>query len=669
MPTSQDRRFTRSKSCDGQPERGLRSAGNNSQAPHLTRRSGRSGRSPARTIKLPAPEVNNEEKADRQRDSAKVSSPPLNATTDQVSNDSSINDISISKTHLHSTRDHSVSPEDSTLPQVSDNRVSGASSHTETPLLTDNVSTYLLQAKEDPGKVLMLVLEELKEIRSQMTNLNKMENTTASLVEQLAATANRTGDLENRVNNSEDKVSKLNDNMDSLERELTAHKSKHGEMETAIQKLEGSVAPLKVKIDQHEKQVREIKVLKKEFTDISESADKSVMQMKDLIDIQREQVDSFNVGAKQIEKEWKKEVMAEIDRRFKKIEDDKYCTSLKDQAFRNRHNLVITGAKEDPDKSTFQVVKNFFNDTLKLKNLNVHSAARLGVQSGMDGTYNRPIMVKFNNLTHRNKVWRKRKAIPMEGNNAKIRIQADLPKALREGMQSLYRVVTAASKIPHFEDAKVQDYQLTVNGETYQITDLDMLPERIRLSTLSSPQSETHLVFFTRHAILSNHFPANFKVNEQHFDSMEQYLAVKRAELSEKEDFVYKAIHAKDPVQAKYVLNALHGDHQEQWEGKLDELVMTGLRAKFMQNPHLRDYLANTGNLILGEASTNARWGIGMDLNNPDVLNSTKWLESGNLLGRSLMKLREEILQGKKPPIKATTNKPPRKTKKEQTSK
>lgn len=31
-----------------------------------------------------------------------------------------------------------------------------------------------------------------------------------------------------------------------------------------------------------------------------------------------------------------------------------------------------------------------------------------------------------------------------------------------------------------------------------------------------------------------------------------------------------------------------------------------------------------------------------MDLNIPEVLNSLKWLDTGNLLGRSLMKLRQE---------------------------
>lgn len=269
-------------------------------------------------------------------------------------------------------------------------------------------------------------------------------------------------------------------------------------------------------------------------------------------------------------------------------------------------------------------------------------------------------MVKFNKLPHRNKVWRKRRALPEEGPNSKIRIQADLPKALRKRVQTLYRVATAASKIKPFEGAKVQDYQLVVNGETYQISDLEWLPEQVRLSTLATYRSETHLVFFSKDTTLSNHYPSNFTVKEQHFGSMEHFLAARRAELSGKEELIQRAINLKDPVQAKHLLNMLHNDHQEQWEDNLEELAMEGLRAKFSQNPHLRVYLSNTGNLILGEASTNTRWGIGMDLNNPEVLEAAKWSETGNLLGRSLMKLREEIHQEKRTTSSKTPNQPRR---------
>lgn len=108
---------------------------------------------------------------------------------------------------------------------------------------------------------------------------------------------------------------------------------------------------------------------------------------------------------------------------------------------------------------------------------------------------------------------------------------------------------------------------------------------------------------------------------------------------------ISKAKEVKNPVQAKYILNALHGDHQQEWDQNIEKVAMEGLRAKFVQNRSLHDYLCSTGKLTLGEAST---WGIGMDINNPEVLNHSKWSVEGNLLGRSLMKLRADLLRKKK---------------------
>lgn len=92
---------------------------------------------------------------------------------------------------------------------------------------------------------------------------------------------------------------------------------------------------------------------------------------------------------------------------------------------------------------------------------------------------------------------------------------------------------------------------------------------------------------------------------------------------------------------------ALHGDHQQEWDRELEQTALEGLRAKFSKNQTLYDHLCATRNLILGEASPNATWGIGMDINNKEVLDQSKWLPKGNLLGRTLMTLRAEFLKKK----------------------
>ncbi|MEM9510292.1 MAG: NADAR family protein [Cyanobacteria bacterium P01_E01_bin.35] len=70
---------------------------------------------------------------------------------------------------------------------------------------------------------------------------------------------------------------------------------------------------------------------------------------------------------------------------------------------------------------------------------------------------------------------------------------------------------------------------------------------------------------------------------------------------------------------------------------------MRGNLGKFEQNKALREFLVNTGERILVEASPRDRiWGIGMNQNHLDVANPYKW-QGLNLLGFALMEVRNMI--------------------------
>lgn len=104
-----------------------------------------------------------------------------------------------------------------------------------------------------------------------------------------------------------------------------------------------------------------------------------------------------------------------------------------------------------------------------------------------------------------------------------------------------------------------------------------------------------------------------------------------------------EALETQDAAEAKTILNKLKKNCPKQWNDRVPEIVLEGLREKFKQNQYLFDLLISTRGLKLGEASKDAFWGIGMTLNDPQVLDHTKWLPKGNLLGRSLMEVREEF--------------------------
>lgn len=562
--------------------------------------------SPPRATNLPADKVNKPKGVGLSH--VRNASPPQQ----QTSKITGVNNVNSGKAAKRIKLSSNDNINVGTSGQVSDNREQNAVCADETQPGPEDIQEQIKQSAGNPEKALMLVLEELREIKTQMVKLNRLEDTTASLAEQLATNIAKTGELESTVNQ---------------------HTSKFQEMKEQVDSLTS-------KLEQQDSQIQSLNSLK---DDISSSTDETVKQMNDLIDTQRQQVDSFNSGARQLQKDWKEDVMSEVKKEFRKHENRKHCQSLKDQAFKNRNNLVVMGLPEEKEKSSLQVVQDFFKNSLKTENLDIQ-------HPGSYSEYVRPLLVQFNKLAQRNRLWRNRGNITQtkEDSLIKPRIQADLPKELREGVQALYQVAKAADKMDEFENVQVRNYQLEINGETYQISDLEDLPVKIRPSTLASPRSDTHLVFFSKRAKLSNHFPSKFNVDGQDFGSMEHYLAVRRAELSEKEELIQRAHQVKDPIQAKYILNLLHNDHQEQWDTSIEELVMIGLRAKFYQNPALQEYLCSTRDLIPGEASTNPRWGIGMDIHNPEVLDPSKWSQTGNLLGNSLMKLRKELLEQRK---------------------
>lgn len=224
-----------------------------------------------------------------------------------------------------------------------------------------------------------------------------------------------------------------------------------------------------------------------------------------------------------------------------------------------------------------------------------------------------------------------------------IRIQADLPRQLRKELTILYKIAQAASQTEDFKSAHVRDYALVFDGKEYTARQMEQLPIPLRPSSLATRKGENSLIFFTKYCELSNHFPSTFQIGDNKFHNVEQYLALRRAELSQ-QDLIDKALHLQDPVEAKSILNTLRKDHEEEWQKSRYDIAKTGIKAKFAQNKALALYLCNTQGLHLGEASKDA-WGIGMTLEDKRATDITKWNPEGNLLGKILMHTRDELLQ------------------------
>ena len=101
---------------------------------------------------------------------------------------------------------------------------------------------------------------------------------------------------------------------------------------------------------------------------------------------------------------------------------------------------------------------------------------------------------------------------------------------------------------------------------------------------------------------------------------------------------------ATDPRAMKKIAeNIRNYDHRE-WVSIHDEFMYKGLRAKFNdpQAKGAQDFLIQTGDLTLGEASRNLYWGTGFHISSPEALNPDAWTGS-NTIGQMLMDIRSKV--------------------------
>lgn len=104
-----------------------------------------------------------------------------------------------------------------------------------------------------------------------------------------------------------------------------------------------------------------------------------------------------------------------------------------------------------------------------------------------------------------------------------------------------------------------------------------------------------------------------------------------------------KILKTVSPAEAKLLGRKVTGFDVALWDKKKFDVVVNGNIAKFSQNKELSEFLINTGECVLVEASPVDRiWGIGLAQDNPASENPNSW-NGLNLLGFALMKVREQL--------------------------
>lgn len=144
----------------------------------------------------------------------------------------------------------------------------------------------------------------------------------------------------------------------------------------------------------------------------------------------------------------------------------------------------------------------------------------------------------------------------------------------------------------------------------------------------------------------SNWYPAEFEYAGKHFANSEQFMMYHKVLMFHKHDLANQIMQTSDPAKCKKIAGQKFPEfNSDLWEKTCVTIVKRGVKAKFVQNPDILQKLLDTGNALLAECSPfDKKWGIGIDINDPDRLVIAKW-KGKNLLGRILMEIREELRQ------------------------
>jgi len=143
----------------------------------------------------------------------------------------------------------------------------------------------------------------------------------------------------------------------------------------------------------------------------------------------------------------------------------------------------------------------------------------------------------------------------------------------------------------------------------------------------------------------SQWYESSFEVDGNVFLTAEHFMMHAKALLFKDLHAAEKILNAKTPGEAKAIGREIGNFQENMWLAHRFDIVVKGNLAKFSSNIALSQFLINTGDRILVEASpVDKIWGIGLAQDCSAVGEPTKW-QGLNLLGYALMEVRKRLLE------------------------
>jgi hypothetical protein len=146
----------------------------------------------------------------------------------------------------------------------------------------------------------------------------------------------------------------------------------------------------------------------------------------------------------------------------------------------------------------------------------------------------------------------------------------------------------------------------------------------------------------------SNWYDAPFTIDEVQYKTSEHYMMAQKARLMGDEDSFQKIISddCDHPKSAQALGRKVKNWDEQRWVDNRERIMDEALIAKFNTHEHLKQLLVHSHPKTLVEASpVDKIWGIGLNPQQASTNPNPAHWKGLNLLGQSLMRVRQAILQ------------------------
>lgn len=308
-----------------------------------------------------------------------------------------------------------------------------------------------------------------------------------------------------------------------------------------------------------------------------------------------------------------------------------------------RNNLIFNGIREKMGKETWEdceaSVKDILGKTLGINGaptIQFERVHRLGPKKA-DKT--RSIIARLSSFKDRELIWKNRHKL----SKSNLSILEDYPAEIQNERKLLFPILKVLKTLDHVESASLKLDKLYINGKWYTSKTLHELPPNLKLQTLFTRSGNGVTLFCSKYSPLSNLYSeAKFTIDGEQYISTEQYIQHAKATLFH-DDLTAAQIKAEtNPYTIMGLGKMIKGFKPATWKKDVHSVLKKACLAKFHQVAFARETLLATNNDLIGEATLDKTFGIGLHLTDEAAKDPTNWLGE-NMFGNILLEIRNEL--------------------------